>query len=58
MHWQINLLTPAPFTRDGWYLLRSVGDYAEQGCSSQRMAIWNTDGAPVLAGMQSVALFG
>ena len=58
MHWQINLLTPAPVTRDGWYLLRSVGDYAEQGCSSQRMEIWNTDGAPVLAGMQSVALFG
>lgn len=58
MHWQVNLLTPAPATDDGWWLLRSVGDYAEQGCSSQRMAIWNADGAPVMAGMQSVALFG
>jgi hypothetical protein len=58
MHWQVNLLTPAPLTRGGWWLLRSVGDYAEQGCSSQRMAIWNADGAPVMAGMQSVALFG
>lgn len=58
MQWQVNLLTPAPRTRDGWWLLRSVGDYAEQGCSSQRMAIWNADGAPMLAGMQSVALFG
>jgi acyl-CoA thioesterase len=58
MQWQVNLLTPAPATRDGWWLLRSVGDYAEQGCSSQRMAIWNADGAPMLAGMQSVALFG
>lgn len=58
MHWQVNLLTPAPATRDGWWLLRSTGDYAEQGCSSQRMAIWNTEGAPIMAGMQSVALFG
>lgn len=58
MQWQVNLLTPAPRTEDGWWLLRSTGDYAEQGCSSQRMAIWNADGAPILAGMQSVALFG
>ena len=58
MHWQINLLTAAPQTRDGWYLLRSVGDYAEAGCSSQGMAIWNADAAPIMAGLQSVALFG
>lgn len=58
MHWQVNLLTPEPATEDGWWLLRSIGDYAEKGCSSQRMAIWNTAGEPVLAGMQSVALFG
>lgn len=58
MHWQVNLLSPVPATRDGWWLLRSVGDYAEKGCSSQRMAIWNAAGEPVMAGMQSVALFG
>lgn len=58
MQWQVNLLTPAPVTQDGWWLLRSVGDYAEAGCSSQSMAIWNAAGAPMLAGMQSVALFG
>ena len=58
MQWQVNLLTPAPRTEDGWWLLRSTGDYAEQGCSSQRMAIWNADGAPMMAGMQSVAVFG
>ncbi|HEX8057536.1 MAG TPA: thioesterase family protein [Novosphingobium sp.] len=58
MQWQVNLLTPAPRTEDGWWLLRSTGDYAEQGCSSQRMAIWNAEGTPILAGMQSVALFG
>jgi acyl-CoA thioesterase len=58
MQWQVNLLTPAPATRDGWWLLRSTGDYAEAGCSSQRMAIWNSEGEPMMAGMQSVALFG
>jgi acyl-CoA thioesterase len=58
MQWQVNLLTPAPATRDGWWLLRSTGDYAEAGCSSQGMAIWNAEGAPMLAGLQSVALFG
>lgn len=58
MHWQVNLLTPAPVTEDGWWLLRSIGDYAEKGCSSQRMGLWNAQGAPILAGMQSIALFG
>jgi acyl-CoA thioesterase len=58
MHWQVNLLTPAPVTHDGWWLLRSTGDYAEKGCSSQRMAIWSTGGEPMAAGMQSIALFG
>lgn len=58
MTWLANLLTPAPRTRDGWWLLRSTGDYAENGCSSQRMEIWNTDGEPIVTGMQSVALFG
>lgn len=58
MTWQANLLTPAPATRDGWWLLRSTGDYAEQGCSSQRMEIWNAAGEPIMMGIQSVAIFG
>jgi acyl-CoA thioesterase len=58
MTWLINLLTPAPTTRDGWWLLRAAGSYAENGCSSQDMAIWNADGVPIASGMQSVAIFG
>ena len=57
MIWQVNLLSSVPSTRDGWWLLRSTGDYAESGCSSQCMAIWNADGAPVVSGMQSIAMF-
>ena len=58
MTWLINLLTPAPATRDGWWLLRVGGDYAENGCSSEVLEIWNADGEPIATGMQAVALFG
>jgi hypothetical protein len=58
MTWQANLLTPTPETRDGWWLLRSRGDHAEHGCSSQVMDVWNTKGTPVMTGIQSVAIFG
>ena len=58
MTWLINLLTPLPTTDDGWYLLRAAGNYAEKGCSSQDMAIWNTRGEAVAVGMQSIAIFG
>ena len=58
MTWLCNLLTPQPVTRDGWWLLRAAGNYAEDGCSSQEMAVWNADGAAIAAGMQSIALFG
>lgn len=58
MTWLINLLTPLPETDDGWFLLQAKGNYAEKGCSSQDMAIWNTRGEAVAVGMQSIAVFG
>ncbi|MDG2002143.1 MAG: thioesterase family protein [Novosphingobium sp.] len=58
MQWQANVLCPQPATRDGWWLLRTLGDYAENGCSSQRMGMWNARGEAMLTGIQSVALFG
>ena len=58
MTWQLNFLMPAPVTQDGWWLMRVSGDYAENGCSSDRTEIWNTEGEPVSLGMQSVAIFG
>jgi acyl-CoA thioesterase len=57
MTWQVNLLTAHPETREGWWLLRSEGDYTAHGCSSQRMGLWNADGVPVATGMQSIAIF-
>jgi acyl-CoA thioesterase len=58
MQWHCGFLSAAPRTDDGWWLLRSTGDYAEAGCSSQQMSIWNARGEAVAAGMQSIALFG
>ncbi|MEP7223234.1 MAG: thioesterase family protein [Novosphingobium sp.] len=58
MNWQANLLSPALTTHDGWWLARSSADYAEHGCSSQLMDIWNAEGVPVMSGMQSIAVFG
>ena len=58
MTWLVNLLTAAPATRDGWFLVRAAGNYAENGCSSQEMGMWNADGAPLATGMQSIAIFG
>lgn len=58
MHWQCNLLDPAPVTTDGWWVLRSSADYAAGGRSSQRMNLWNANGGAVMAGVQSIAVFG
>lgn len=56
--WMINFLSPPETAPDGWWLLRSVGQHAAKGFSSQEMAIWDGQGRPIATGMQSVALFG
>ncbi|WP_448664311.1 thioesterase family protein [Sphingomonas sp. CJ20] len=58
LNWQINFLNPAPQTRDGWWLLHARADAAHDGYSSQRMAIWSSDGEMVAEAMQGVAIFG
>ncbi len=55
--WQLNLVTDAPATRDGWWLLSADTQHAGKGSSSQTMTIWNRDGEPVATAQQSVALF-
>ncbi len=55
--WQINLVSDAPATGDGWWLLGADTLQAGHGSSSQTMTIWNRDGAAVATATQSVALF-
>jgi acyl-CoA thioesterase len=57
MNWQLNMLTAAPATTDGWWYLESETHHAAHGASSQYMTAWNSDGEPMLTGMQSVAIF-
>ena len=57
MNWQVNMLTDAPVTKDGWWYLESETHHAGNGASSQYMTAWNSDGHPVMTGMQSVAIF-
>ena len=55
--WIVNLLTAAPGTHDGWWLLSAKADHARAGGSSQTMRMWNAAGELVAEGMQSVAIF-
>ena len=57
MNWQINMLTDAPSTKNGWWYLSSETHHAANGASSQYMTVWNSRGEAVLTGMQSVAIF-
>lgn len=57
MNWQLNMLTAAPATREGWWFLDSQTHHAAHGASSQYMTMWNSAGDPVMTGMQSVAIF-
>ncbi|MCV6586952.1 MAG: thioesterase family protein [Marinibacterium sp.] len=57
MTWIVNLLTDAPRTTDGWWLLENRLSAAGDGFSSQGMRVWNTDRQLVVDGMQSVIVF-
>lgn len=58
INWSLNILDPEAETRDGWWLAESASDHADHGYSSERLRLWNTDGALVMVGMQAAALFG
>ncbi|MFC0683671.1 thioesterase family protein [Novosphingobium clariflavum] len=58
MHWHVNMLEAAPASEDGWWLLRSTSEFAHGGGASEHILQWNGAGRPVIAGMQSVAVFG
>ena len=55
--WQLNLVTDAPTSPDGWWLLEAQAQHARDGGSSQTMTIWNREGVPMATATQSVALF-
>ena len=58
INWSFNVLDTEPQTTDGWWLTENASDHADNGYSSERLRLWNADGKQMLAGMQSVAIFG
>jgi len=57
MNWTVNMLTGAPATDDGWWLLSAKTGYARGGFSVQDMMIWNRAGEPVMSGSQGIAIY-
>ena len=58
INWSFNLLDTEPTTKDGWWLSENASQHADQGYSSERLRLWNSEGKQVLDGLQSVAVFG
>lgn len=42
----------------GWHLIHVEAETVEDGYATQRMTLWDQNGAPMLAARQSVAVFG
>lgn len=57
MTWSLDILSDAPATTDGWWLIQSKAETSAQGYSTQAMMVWNADGQPVIAHRQNVAIF-
>lgn len=57
MTWTIDLLTDAPASASGWWLVDSIAQTVAAGYSAQDMTIWNDRREPIAAMRQSVAIF-
>lgn len=57
MTWMTEFLTEDIVTDDRWFLARHTAQTALNGYSSQQMVMWNTAGAPVMIGRQTIAIF-
>lgn len=57
MTWGFNLVQEQPFTKEGWWLMRSRAESAKNGYSSQDMWVWNSEYELIMTGRQNVAIF-
>lgn len=57
MTWMVDMLSEDLSTEDGWYLLQSEPEHAQDGYSAQTMTIWSTDGRCIVRGRQMVTVF-
>jgi hypothetical protein len=57
MTWSIDMLDAAPASASGWWLVQCAAETARQGYSAQSTLIWNSEGRPILAARQTIAIF-
>jgi acyl-CoA thioesterase len=57
MTWSLDMLSDAPATKDGWWLIGSKTETSHQGYSTQAMMVWDSDLRPAIAHRQNVAIF-
>jgi acyl-CoA thioesterase len=58
MTWAIDMMSTDLKSPDGWYLAHLKSDTIGDGYSAQSMGLWASDGRPILASKQCIALFG
>jgi len=58
MTWSFDMLDAAPTSPTGWWLVRCAAETARQGYSAQSSLIWDSEGRPILAARQTIAIFG
>ncbi len=58
INWSFNVLEPEANNPDGWYLAENASQHADNGYSSERLRMWNSEGRQMLDGLQCVAVFG
>jgi acyl-CoA thioesterase len=55
--WSLDVLTDAPSTKDGFWLVRRRLDFAKDGYSTETITVWNSEREPMMVARQNVALF-
>jgi acyl-CoA thioesterase len=57
MTWSLDIVSDAPATTDGWWLVQSRTEAARHGYSPQAMTVWNSSGEVAVVARQNVAIF-
>ena len=57
MTWMINFLTETIDTEDGWWLMRSLNEHAQNGYASENTTLWNRQGEAIMTARQNITIF-
>jgi len=57
MTWTVDLLTEDVTSPDGWWLMQLEAEAIAHGYETHAALLWSSDGRPVIASRQHVAIF-